>query len=466
MNRRFLLSVLSALLAAIIFFNGGLSPASADDQAKAAKGPVKIFLLSGQSNMTGRGTLGDLNMPAADQKATLVRFVKEPGNLEKYRFLYEGKQKTPSGWTVRDDVFITMGEWPHLKPGQEEYSPYNKHGGLAPFYGGRGSRGFGPELGIGHALGDYYDEPVLLVKVAFGANSLAGNFRPPSSGGKPGDKYPLVVKALRDAIEHLPEIVPAYDKEQGYEIVGFFWNQGISDMTDKYAGEYEMNLVNLIKDLRKDLNAPGMKVVVAVTGNWGWDLADLLRNYKTQEQKDAAAAPVRKVTDAQVAVSRRPEFKGTVATAETRDFWRPREQYGGTGLEVHWQANGESYWLIGEAMGKAMVGLLGHGSHPTADRGSALVGVEQPAKPSLAWNLIRSDARQEPHVDTFLVRPHAGVACLLLRPFAGRVAGTGWHEDLPAAEVDERQGVGGLPAQRHPDRLADEVAGHHHVHVN
>jgi len=119
MNCRFLLRVLSALLAAIIFFNGGISPASADDQAKAAKGPVKIFLLSGQSNMTGRGTLGDLNKPAADQKATLVRFVKEPGNLEKYRFLYEGKQKTPSGWTVRDDVFITMGEWPpsEARPG-------------------------------------------------------------------------------------------------------------------------------------------------------------------------------------------------------------------------------------------------------------------------------------------------------------------------------------------------------------
>jgi len=309
------------------------------DDAKVAKGPVKIFLLSGQSNMT-------------DQKATLVRYIMEPQNVEKYKFLYSGSEKTPSGWTVRDDVFITIGEWPH------DGTAYRKHGGLAPYYGGFRNNGFGPELGIGHALGDYYDEPVLLVKVSFGANSLAGNFRPPSSGGQLGDKYPLVVESVRDAIAHLPEIVPGYDKERGYEIVGFFWNQGLSDTGAEYADEYEKNLVNLIKDLRKEFKTPNMKVVIGVTGNYGWDLADLLRGQKTQEQKDAVAAQYRKVTDAQVAVSRRPEFKGSVATAETRDFWRPQEQYGGNKQGYHWHGNGESYWLIGEAMGREMVRLL------------------------------------------------------------------------------------------------------------
>ena len=179
-----------------------------------------------------------------------------------------------------------------------------------------------------------------------------------SSGGQLGDKYPLVVKSVRDAIAHLPEIVPGYEKDKGYEIVGFFWNQGLSDTSAEYADEYEQNLVNLIKDLRTEFKAPDMKVVVAVTGNYGWDLADLLQWQKTQEEKDAVAARYRKVTGAQVAVSRRPEFKATVATAETRDFWRPQEQYGGNKQGVHWHANGESYWLIGEAMGHEMVRLL------------------------------------------------------------------------------------------------------------
>ena len=336
-----------------------LAASAVAQQPKPAKGPVKIFLLSGQSNMTGRGSLGDLNKPAGDQKATLVRYIKEPKNVEKYKVLYTGPEKTRDGWTVRDDVFITVGEWPHVKPGEEGYNPYRHHGGLAPHYGGFRNKGFGPELSIGHVLGNHYDEPVLLVKASFGANSLGGNFRPPSSGGKLGDKYPLVVGAVKDAIKHLPEIVPGYDKKQGYEIVGFFWNQGISDMNDKLAAEYETNLANLIKDLRKELSAPAMKTVVAVTGNWGRGLEDVLKGKKTKEQKDAAVAPVRKVIAAQLAVSKRPEFKGTVATTETRDFWRPRETFGGNRQGYHWNANGESYWLIGEAMGETMLTLLG-----------------------------------------------------------------------------------------------------------
>jgi alpha-galactosidase len=163
--------------------------------------------------MTGRGGLGELNKPAADQKATLVRFIMEPQNVEKYKFLYKDVEKKGRSWTVRDDVFITLGDWPH--DGKEAHG---KHGGLGPHYGGFRNRGFGPELGIGHALGDYHDETVLLVKASFGANNLVKNFRPPSSGGTLGDKYPLVIKAVNDAIEHLPEIVPGYQKERGYEI--------------------------------------------------------------------------------------------------------------------------------------------------------------------------------------------------------------------------------------------------------
>lgn len=302
------------------------------------KKPVKIYLLSGQSNMTGRGGLGDLNKPAAEQKATLFRFIMEPQNVVKYKFLYKDVEKNGRAWAVRDDVFITMGDWPH--DGKEGYG---KHGGLGPFYGGFRNKGFGPELGIGHALGDFHDEPVLLVKVAFGANSLAGNFRPPSSGGTTGDKYPLVVKAVKEAIEHLPEIIPGCEKDAGYEIAGFFWNQGEHDCTPEFSAEYEHNLANLIKDLRQELKAPAMKAVIAVTGFGGRD------NRQAEQQK---------VIESQWAVPLRPEFKGTVATVETRDFWRPQDQFGGNNQGIHWNGNGESYWLMGEAMGKAMTELL------------------------------------------------------------------------------------------------------------
>ena len=307
--------------------------------------PVKIYVLSGQSNMTGRGTMGDLRKPAADQKATLVRYIMDPKNVEKYKFLYEGKQKDNAGWTVRDDVFITMGPWPH-----DGSKDAGKHGGLAPNYGGFRNRGLGPELGLGHALGDFHEEPVLLVKVAFGGCSLFKDMRPPSSGGTVGEKYPQIVKAVKDAIEHLPEIVPGYTKDTGHEIAGFFWNQGESDMNPAAAAEYETNLVNLINDLRKDLDAPNMKAVIAVTGCGGWN-----QTFSKPEQKEASD----KVIAAQFAVSKRPEFKRTVSTVETRDFYRPQDPFGGNNQSIHWHANGESYWLMGEAMGRGMLELSG-----------------------------------------------------------------------------------------------------------
>ena len=151
------------------------------------------------------------------------------------------------------------------------------------------------------------------MKVSFGANGLSNNFRPPSSGGTLGDKYPLVIKAVNDAIEHLPEIIPGYQKETGYEIAGFFWNQGESDGSPEASAEYEQNLANLIKGLRKEFKTPDMKVVIAVTGFGGRNL---------EADNDKSKDSHLKVIAAQLAIPLRPEFKGTVATVETRDFWR------------------------------------------------------------------------------------------------------------------------------------------------
>jgi|GEM_PF-4671930 len=69
-----------ALIAAMSMFPASLPAA---EKGAPGKKPVLIFLLSGQSNMSGRGDLGDLNKPAAEQKATLVRYIKAPENVEK-----------------------------------------------------------------------------------------------------------------------------------------------------------------------------------------------------------------------------------------------------------------------------------------------------------------------------------------------------------------------------------------------
>src|SRR5262249_44609628 len=106
--------------------------------------------------------------------------------------------------------------------------------------------------------------------------------------------------------------------------------------------EYEQNLVNLIKDVRKDLNAPGLPVVIGeLTGPWveapgAW--ASL-----RQAQRDAAA---------------RPEFKGTVLFVETHDFVRKPQDSPNPGHGHHEFGNAETYFLVGDALGKGMAKLL------------------------------------------------------------------------------------------------------------
>ena len=43
------------------------------------------------------------------------------------------------------------------------------------------NKSFGPELGFGHVMGDFHDEPVLLLKACIGNRSLGWDLLPPGS---------------------------------------------------------------------------------------------------------------------------------------------------------------------------------------------------------------------------------------------------------------------------------------------
>ena len=59
---------------------------------------------------------------------------------------------------------------------------------------------------------------------------------------------------------------------------------------------------------------------------------------------------------AQAAVAKMPEFQGNVAFVGTRNFYRSPEA-SPSGQQYHWNSNAETYYLIGEAMGEAMLEL-------------------------------------------------------------------------------------------------------------
>ena len=72
-------------------------------------------------------------------------------------------------WAVRDDV------WCRFRTAREL-----KKGPLTIGYGSRDRTGV--ELEFGHAMGDHFDEPVILIKPAWGGHSLFKLFRSPSAG--------------------------------------------------------------------------------------------------------------------------------------------------------------------------------------------------------------------------------------------------------------------------------------------
>ena len=139
-------------------------------------------------------------------------------------------------------------------------------------------RFIGPEVPFGFVMGEYHDEPVLLIESSMGNRSLSFDFRPPSSGKTEEEKsnefcgaeYDLLLEGVRQTLANLDKVVPGY-AGQGYEIAGFVWFQGHKDK-DVPKLVYEKHLVNLIEDLRDDLNAPEMKVVIATVGFGGMDM--------------------------------------------------------------------------------------------------------------------------------------------------------------------------------------------------
>ncbi len=299
-------------------------------QPASAAGPLRVFILAGQSNMQGQAVVDLEGKDYNDGKGTLVSLLRDPAKSATYKHLRNDKGQ----WTVRDDV------WVRYKP---EDGPAKVGGlglGFTPYLD---QHHFGPELQFGHVVGDHFDEQVLLIKTAWGGKSLYQDFRPPSSGGTVGPYYTKMIADVREALANLKKDFPAYDGA-GYELSGFVWYQGWNDGCDpkNAVPEYEQNLVNLIHDVRKDLNAPTMPVIVGeITGPW-----------VTATDEWAA------LRRAQAAAAQRPEFKGTVLFVETHDFVRAPEVSPNPGHGHHEFGNAETYFLVGDALGKGMLKIV------------------------------------------------------------------------------------------------------------
>jgi len=327
---------------------GQIAPVQPSKQPR--KGPLKVFILAGQSNMQGQGVADLDGKDYNDGKGTLQFLMRDSAKAEIFKHLKDDQGR----WAVRDDV------WVRYQPddGPVKAGPLTL--GFTP-YGGQ--HHFGPELQFGHIMGDYFENQVLLIKTAWGGKSLYEDFRPPSSGGRVGPCYTKMLDEIRVALRNLKSDFPGYDGS-GYQIAGFVWYQGWNDGCDPNHAvpEYEQNLVNFIRDVRKDLNAPRLPFVIGeLTGPW----VEAPGEWATLRKAQTAAAP-------------RPEFDASVLFVETHDFVRKPEDSPNPGHGHHEFGNAETYFLVGDALGKGMKKLL------TPARRD-----EKPASPKPTSNTVR-----------------------------------------------------------------------------
>lgn len=332
------LMVLGLMLSSI--FTTSSSALSADGK------PLRIFILAGQSNMEGHAKVETFDY-IGDDPATAQLLHK-----------------------MRDEngkPHVCDGVWISYLTGSGESSGE----GLGNLTAGFGSRRdpkqdggkIGPEFTFGIAMDAAFEEPVLIIKTAWGGKSLNTDFRSPSAGpyrfsdaqlenfrkqGKDieairaekeaatGKYYRLMIDHVRHVLADIPRVCPAYDPKQGYELSGFVWLQGWNDLVDsgtypnrtKPGGydAYSDAMAHFIRDVRKDLNVPHLPFVIGVLGVGGKNA-----NIQTLEFRKAMAAP-----------ASLPEFAGNVAAVETFPFWS--EELGAI-ADKHDQVRQMNYFL-------------------------------------------------------------------------------------------------------------------------
>jgi hypothetical protein len=319
-------SLLAAAFAGIALFLG-LVP-----HIQAADKKVKVFLLAGQSNMEGYGMLGSLN---------------HLGKHPKYGHLLKELKNADGSWARRDDVTISWNK----------ESKKRKHGPLSTDWGAMTGKSVGPELMFGTVMGQRYEEHVLVIKTAWGGKSVWCDFRSPSAGEmtwnekrilkrdhwlKPGHFYQKMVSEIKGCLANIADVVPGY-KGQGYEIAGMAWFQGWNDFCEwhlqldgKRVGmglieRYPHNLAAMFRDLRKDLDAPDMPIVIGEVGVGGREMEE-----RAKSPNDHEAVGMMEFRKAQKAVADNPSLR-SVTFVPTAGFWDARLQQLRVMADKYWR---------------------------------------------------------------------------------------------------------------------------------
>jgi len=453
----------NVLVVAVLVITGFASNGVARDK------PLKIFILSGQSNMVGHAnahTMATLfNSDGAKDKELVQLVFKKDAKISKAILdeqlaraikiddmtggISNKKIKAMTDATKKAEI---EGQVKTLKAAHDAYKEDVNSSSVVSdrvtissiadrnIKSGKLSVGFGsdalqigPEYSFGLSIAEKIDGPILLIKTSWGGKSLHYDFRPPSAPDfktikayadaeasaekallryeeaiknfpenekkyaadlaayeekikaaddnakkklrkpseprqprKPGPfnmdnagvNYRMMNESIHKVLDNLKDNHPDYDPETGYEIAGFVWFQGFNDQFNpEYHGNYKDNMVNFIKDVRKEYKTPQMPFIIGVLGT------------SQTEEKVAENA----VSVAQREAAKAPEFKDNVLAVESYTEYAldSLEVYNsgwadhycqwdtvGSDRPYHYLGSGKFLVRFGDAMADAMVELI------------------------------------------------------------------------------------------------------------
>lgn len=241
MKRISVFTLLSVLSLCGCSFNNNAKESSQAPKPKE----VSVFLMGGQSNMEGNTYFKD-----DDGKDWLKDAFEELG-IDDGDCCYEGIKEVKTSFYGGATWFIggnSMRGSNTENPAEGKFLDTKVGFGCGvPALGG-----IGPEVGLAYNLKEHAseDNPVYLIKCAFGGSSMSGGgswgWDPTISNGKSiyKDQFkPFVDKNLAD-IERIEGMKPT--------IKGFLWHQGENDSSTSAASQYKANLEKLVGQVRED----------------------------------------------------------------------------------------------------------------------------------------------------------------------------------------------------------------------
>ena len=132
----------------------------------------------------------------------------------------------------------------------------------------------GPELTLGHYLGNKANSSISLIKVAYGGTNLYNDWLSPTAAARLGKSIGPRYTALKNRILSIKSNPSSVNPDYSADWKGFIWLQGENDCFDQInAQTYEANLKDLIKDVRNEIGNPNLPVVIVELNYWAQTLS-------------------------------------------------------------------------------------------------------------------------------------------------------------------------------------------------